>query len=206
MKNDHAVKRPTVPSLAIHTRSRRLRRALQEVWRGLPSGDRATVASCMLRIRAEREWGAPEPIRPNKDNILNTHAAMLIWMGTGDGSVPERAAAIRFRLPVCRLFTYRALRGIVAHEFAHAIRAAQLGAAWARQLERHEGREQKAADRIATRWGFGREIRAMRDERRRTVNPAIAAHKRRILRDLNRQFQRNAAARARSGGEDDEEI
>jgi hypothetical protein len=56
-----------------------------------------------------------------------------------------------FNLPVARLFSDRALRGIAAHELAHAVRAARLGPGWYDTMDANYDREERAADRIATR-------------------------------------------------------
>lgn len=56
-------------------------------------------------------------------------------------------------------------------------------------MQARYGAEERLADAIATRWGFGNEIKASRGERQRTVNP--------ILELLLPEISRRRSARIR---------
>ena len=180
--------------LRILTRSHRIRRALEKVWAKLPSDARQSVASCVEKVCADREWWyLPGTI----DKVNPESAGLYPWAQTDEAN--RRTAVITFSLPVCRLFSDRALIGIVAHEFAHACRAAAHGGnlnargepVWHEKMVRQVQAEERHADRIATEWGFGAHIKALRQERQTKVSGLIEARERQIVRRLRQRDERD---------------
>ncbi len=78
---------------------------------------------------------------------------------------------ILFYKDVFRLFSDKALIGIVAHEFAHALRAFRIGGNWYDEMQKRWRREEKYANKIAATWGFSSNIKAMERERKEIVDP-----------------------------------
>jgi hypothetical protein len=79
---------------------------------------------------------------------------------------PPPGGQITFFLPVFRLYSRKTIVGVVAHELGHALRASRMGPEWHEEMQRRSQREEHEANALASRWGFGTHIRAMRDERR----------------------------------------
>jgi len=77
-----------------------------------------------------------------------------------------------FNLPVVRLFSDKALMGIVAHEFAHARIAARLGEWWHEKMK-PICKVTSAPPTGCVVVGFGKEIRLMRKERDETVTAIL---------------------------------
>lgn len=117
-------------------------------------------------------------------------AAALLPFGTFDElSTRNHKGQIIFCLPLCRRFSDRALIGIVAHEFAHAVRAAALDSEWhEKMLERREI-EETDADRLATEWGFGPCVQQLRDEWT-AVGQWLDVNSARILRQIRDREQK----------------
>lgn len=97
-------------------------------------------------------------------------------------------------LPLCRLFSDAAVVGVVAHELAHAFRAAKLDDGWLERMKGDRGvadqKEENRADAIASAWGFGKQISSMRKERTRVLNPYLAANEMQILGRIEQRNQR----------------
>jgi hypothetical protein len=149
--------------MLVLTRSHRIRNALRTVKARIPSKDWQRINSFVSRA----------------------------WVDTAWQSVC--GAQIRFILPLCRLYTNKAIIGLVAHELAHALRAAHIGKDWLKKMggewdapgaDRKYLLEERRADAIASAWGFGDQIRAMREERRTVLIPYISSHQDRILRQV----------------------
>jgi hypothetical protein len=96
-----------------------------------------------------------------------------------------------FVLPIYRLYTDSAMIGVASHEFAHALRAARYGDDWPEKMgegqrtpeaKRKYEAEERHANAIASSWGFRAQIRAMREERQKFVNPYIRSHEIQIRR------------------------
>lgn len=179
--------------MQVLTRSRRIRKALRVVQSYIPSDNWTVITSFLTWIRVDAGWQTSclgEAVNPTSAELLPLY----------DLQDPKRVAGsqIRFVLPLCRLYSDRALIGLVAHELAHAVRAAKLGQNWlqkmggehsARGADRRYKREERQADGIASGWGFAKEIRAMREERESVLNPYLATHEIRILRQIRRSLQ-----------------
>jgi hypothetical protein len=61
-------------------------------------------------------------------------------------------------LPIFRLFSAKAQIGIMAHELAYAERASRLGHGWHEKMRARYSAEERLANSIAIRWGFGKYI------------------------------------------------
>ena len=180
----------------IRTRSPRLRRAFEAVWGRLSLLDRQRVVNVVEKVVADKEWKwlgfaglNPESAGLYPAARLLKRDGLPLWPSAGGGSA-SRPATLRFHLPVCRLFSDRALRGVVAHELAHAARASRFGEEWHDRFQARYDQEEKAADRLARRWGFVSEIQALRRERRLTVNPWVARHEPTVARRFERRDAR----------------
>jgi len=169
------------------TRSRRIRAAFDSVWRRLSPSSRQKINDVVGWVVARSEWRRlginglnPEsaglyPLLPLPLGLpVLSERTRAIWYDL-EGR-PIRPAIVRFHLPVCRLLSDQALRGVVAHELAHAARAFRVGAEWHDTFQARYDKEETAADRLAALWGFATEIRTLRRERRTIVNPWIDAH------------------------------
>ena len=120
------------------TRSKRVIKAIDRVLWRLPPKDREVIERFVFRITSVRAW---MPV--HVDGVDSTSAMLTRFWKAGDGGIKcerrptgelhcERTgdtyeAQVCFNLPVVRLFSDRALVGIVAHEFAHGCIAARLG-------------------------------------------------------------------------------
>jgi hypothetical protein len=169
--------------MRVSTRSKRITKAIDWVLWRMPPKDREVVERFVFRVKAARAW---TPVGMGVDPT----SAMLapFWKVTDVGVKYDRQArgALRregtsaaydaqvcFNLPVVRLYSDKALVGIVAHEFAHARIAARLGEWWHEKMKAHAQSHERAADRLASSWGFGKEIRLMRQERDETVTAIL---------------------------------
>jgi hypothetical protein len=175
--------------MLIATQSVRLRRIIRFVLSRMPDADRDAVARVVRWIRSEREWhtfGLSE--------LPDRMCARLVPLISLEAAKQQsRQGAIEFFLPICRLFSDEALLGIVAHELAHAVRAAKIGTGWYERMDRRWRVEEREADAIATRWGFGRGIRSMRVERTKHVDPIIRGREREISRRIHKLNERRDA-------------
>ena len=153
--------------MVIATRSGRIRRLLQGVLRRLPQRDRLAIEAFVGRVRCGREWGTHA-----FGGMVDRRAAAL-FPRAPKARGAERQAELVLYLPVCRFFSDQALTGVLAHVFAHAVRAASLGDGWWRILGGQWKREERKADLLATRWGFAPELRARTQERARVLFPRI---------------------------------
>jgi hypothetical protein len=93
-------------------------------------------------------------------------------------------------LPIFRLFSAKAQIGIMAHEFAHAERASRLGQGWHEKMQARHAAEERLANSIAIRWGFGKYVEAMRRERHGSVNPVLEARGPAIVHRALKQTRR----------------
>jgi hypothetical protein len=98
--------------------------------------------------------------------------------------------------------------GVIAHELAHALRAAQIGKGWFKKMvgagndpgaDRKYRLEESMADAIASAWDFRIQIRAMREERREILDPYIRSQENRILRQIHRRYREHEKARPAFG-------
>jgi len=166
------------------TRSKRIVNAIDRVLRRLPREDREAVERFVFRVTAVHAW---TPV--GVTGVDSTTAMLARYWKAGDGGVKcerkptgalhcERTsdsyeAQVSFNLPVVRLFSDKALLGIVAHEFAHARIAARLGQAWHEKMTVRAQTHERAADQLAASWGFEKEIRLMRKERAEKVSAIL---------------------------------
>ena len=189
------------------TRSKSIVKAIDRVLWRLPPKDRRAVKRFVFRVAASRAW------KPVHAGGVDSTAAMLtrFWK-EGDGGVRcerqetgalrcERTgetylAQVEFNLPVVRLFSDKALVGIVAHELAHARIGAMLGEGWYEKMTVRVRAHERAADRLAKSWGFGNEIRLMRKERDEKVS-AILYRREREIRRARKAEIRTSVRRAR---------
>lgn len=178
--------------MRIETRSRRLRSSIRRVLAALPTAHRVKIRAFVVRILSMNSWTPTDFSEPD----FERSAAQVIPHGDLN-HVFLPGANIAFNLPVCRLFSDTALDGIIAHEFAHIVRATKLGDNWFDPGERYDA-EERLADRQAVRWGFRDEIQAMRRERRESVNPALEKRRATIMRQMARAIEnRERSTRAR---------
>ena len=189
--------------MRVCTRSKRVVKAIDRVLLRLPPTDREAIERFVYRVTSVRAW---TPVRVA--GVDATSAMLARFWKAGDGGVKcerqptgalrcERTsdsyeAQVCFNLPVVRLFSDRALVGIVAHEFAHARIAARLGQGWYEKMtvraQAHEG----AADELATLWGFTKEIRLMRKERDERVSAILYSRVKKIRRVRRNEIRRCA--------------
>ena len=131
-----------------HTRSRRITKAIATVLHRMPSEPRQVIKDYVSGISARNEYGIaivgfePEPA--------------MISVGS--------SAHITFVLPVCRLLSDRALLGVVAKQFGHALDAERMSKEGRFHYAPWSALRYTAAESFASSWGFSKEIRAMRDE------------------------------------------
>jgi hypothetical protein len=167
------------------TRVPRIRRLFQSVWRRLPKEERASIARFGLQVRTTREWQLP-------GISLQVDTACGQARAVAGGSVE-----LLFTLPIARLYSDKALRGVVAHELGHAARAVRQGRRWQERMMASYAREERAADRLAETWGFGAELRQGRDVEHPRVLAVIQRRApgitRRALARLRRDYERNRA-------------
>jgi hypothetical protein len=186
--------------MRVSTRSKRITKAIDCVLWRIPPKDRAVVERFVSRVTAACGW---TPI----GTAVDPTSAMLapFWKVSGVGAKYDRQARgapgregtsaghdaqVCFHLPVVRLFSDKALVGIVAHEFAHARIAARLGHWWHEKMMAHLQSHECAADRLASSWGFGKEIRLMRQERDETVAAALYSREHEIRQATKAQIAR----------------
>lgn len=183
--------------MKILTRSSRVRRVLRAVEARVPSGDWQKISSFLTSIETDREWA---PLGMSEE--LDPQAAMLRpFYSFEDGKPTVTGSHILFRLPICRLYSDEAMVGLASHELAHALRAQKIGENWLRKMggiwsagaDSKYQSEERHADRIASKWGFGKEIRAMREERQKVLNPFIASNEQRIMSRLMKRMERQNA-------------
>lgn len=112
----------------------------------------------------------PEP-------TLDVASAQLFTLPPRDGglSTPleDWVPVILVHLPIFKLFSRAAQVGIIAHEMAHARRAARIGSGWLEKLQQRGRAEEHGADKLASKWGFARELGKLDAERRARVNPYL---------------------------------
>ncbi len=116
-------------------------RIVRGVLSRIPSDDRKRVVRFVESLKCERAWQSV-----GLGATVNQSAGGLYPFFYMDGRV---GAFIRFSLPVCRRFSDHALTGIVAHEFAHALRASALTGDWHARMQRQYNAEERHADAIA---------------------------------------------------------
>jgi hypothetical protein len=172
--------------MKIVTQSHRIREALQRVSRRIPLQDWRVIGSFLMRIRAEREWR----IAGLADHVDPTSAGLFPILGRHFEPVP--GGQIIFFLPVLRLYSRTAIVGVVAHELGRALRASKMGSDWHEQMQRRWQREDHEANALASRWGFRPHIRAMREERRRVLNPYLSSREQKILGRIHRRDKEQA--------------
>ena len=168
--------------MVIATRSGRIRRILERILRRLPQKDRLAIEAFVGRVRCGRAWGTYA-----FGSMVDGRAAALFPRApTARGA--ERQAELVLYLPVCRLFSDKALTGIVAHGLAHAVRAVSLGEGWWRLLGDRWKQEERKADLLAMRWGFAPELHASAQEQVRVVLPRIEESERHIVTSIARRI------------------
>ena len=187
--------------MRLFTRSKRVIKAIDRVLWRLPPEDREAIERFVFRVTSVRAW---TPIRVAG---VDSTAAMLAryWKAGDDGVKCKRQptgallcertgdtyeAQVCFNLPVVRLFSDRALVGIVAHEFAHARIAARLGQGWYEKMTARSQTHERAADGLATSWGFGKEIGLMRKERDAKVSAILYSQVKDSRRERRAEIRR----------------
>jgi hypothetical protein len=162
-----------------------IRRALLDVLGRLPKEDRIAITAFVSFVACDASW---ETL--GLGSAINQTAGQLRPFYRQIGA-QAYIAQVRFSLPVARLFSARGLRGVVAHEFAHARRAAEFGKGWHETMQRRWRREEIEADALACAWGFSREIKAKDYDRQTVVTPHIASREAGLLRRIDERFQAN---------------
>src|SRR5215470_465620 len=187
--------------MRLFTRSTRIIKAIDRVLWRLPPKDREAIERFVFRVASVRAW---TPVRVAG---VDSTAAMLAryWKAGGDGVKCKRQptgallcertgdtyeAQVCFNLPVVRLFSDKALLGIVAHEFAHARIAARLGQGWYEKMTARSQTHERAADSLAASWGFGKEIGLMRKERDAKVSAILYSQVKDSRRERRAEIRR----------------
>jgi hypothetical protein len=165
--------------VVIATQSTRIRRILEQVLCRLPARDHLAVGGFVRWIRCERDWKTYA-----QGHMVDRRAAALLPLAKVKRTGGDPQAQLVLSLPVCRLFSDEALTGILAHAFAHAVRAARSGTGWWWIMQDQWKSEEQKADLLATRWGFASELRARTHERSRVVLPAIDERESRIVSSI----------------------
>jgi len=176
--------------MRVETRSRSVVEAVGIVLRRMPSEARKKVEEFVTVVRADRDFhmlglGGIDPT-----------SAMLAptWKSLSDIGSTNYNAQIVVTLPIFKLSSAKSQIGIVAHEFGHAWRASQFGKGWHEYMQTRHAAEERLADDWSQRWGFEDNIKIMRDERRRIVNPLLEEQEpvimRRILDQARRQQEK----------------
>ncbi len=101
--------------MRILTRSRRIKRAVQAALARIPAKDRQTIMSFVTWVRVDTAWrlvGLVE-VQQSAAELLPLYEREAPFE-TERGKPPT--GQIIFLLPVCRLFSDKALIGIAAHE------------------------------------------------------------------------------------------
>src|SRR5437879_3472168 len=102
-------------AVTLCTRSRSIRSAVRRVLQQMPKADRRALESVVAQIRCKREWS--ESGLFGEGGIDETAGATLPLFGDFTSSPDRCRVQIVFCLHVFRMFTGRARRAIVAHEF-----------------------------------------------------------------------------------------
>jgi hypothetical protein len=146
-----------------------------------------TVEEFVARVTASSEYLMMSGVSGDFDRA----SAMLapFWIDL-TCAIYKYEPQIIVTLPIFRLFSREAQVGIMAHEFAHAVRAARLGRGWHKKMLSRYAAEERLANSIAVRWGFRANITAMRRERREVVGPRLELRGRRFMRQLMRSVER----------------
>ncbi len=177
--------------MKVLTRSRRVRSALKSVLGRMTDVDRRALESVVVRVFCETAWSVY-----GLAGSINESAGELrpLYPDLNFNDL-ECRGQIRFRLHLCRMYSDGALRGVVAHEFAHAVRASRRRkgtlADWFKAVmaDRRYWHEERQADALAASWGFAREIRSMRNEHRKVIGPFVLAHEPEIRRRMVRRWE-----------------
>jgi hypothetical protein len=166
------------------TRSKRIRSALKTAFHRLSPKDRTKVEDFLSRIVAHREW---TPLRLSGFDPASAMVAPF-FLSIADLKSKKYGCQLVFHLPVARLFSRKALIGIVAHELAHVHIAATLGEGWYEQMKRRERAHERRADRLADSWGFTAEIARVYEERVKRVNPILDKRESYIMKRIGRTW------------------
>lgn len=134
--------------MQILTRARRIRNALRVVLARLPAKDRQRITAFITRVGTDTAWNLGLCGVPAEQT---SGGLFPLYDGLNMAAPPK--GQLRFSLPVCRLFTDRALVGVVAHEMAHALRASTMGPQW---LERMGGTSEIGVEEAGRRCPRGR--------------------------------------------------
>jgi hypothetical protein len=171
--------------MMILTRSRRIHIALRVVRARIPAKDWRTISSFLCWIRAQSEWKTL-----GLQSEVDKSGGGLFPLFELDVDIREQKnprGQVIFTLPICRLYSDKALIGLVAHELAHAVRAAKLGPGWYERMDCRYRAEERIADAMASRWGFRSHSRAHRHEQKTFVLPTLDSQEARILRLIMRR-------------------
>jgi hypothetical protein len=163
--------------MQIDTRSQQVIRAIDAVFARMPIRARTIVEDFIEVIRTRSDY----PTFGLTD--IDPTSAMLAPLYNGfhfDSYTPQ----VLVTLPIFQLFSPNAQVGIMAHEFAHAVRACKLGPGWHEKMQTRYAAEERLADLMADRWGFSNERAARVRERRSTVNPWLDLRRSKILRRM----------------------
>lgn len=168
------------------TRSARILKLVRRVFQKIPEEDRVRIQRFLSAVRCSKEWN----LLGLGMEINQTAGGLYPIFSLTSGQFQPIGAFVEFNLPICRLFSDRAMVGIVAHEFAHARRASRIQGDWDAKMRQRYRAEERHADAIATTWGFGPNIEAMRRERREIVTPYVEKHEVLIVGQVLRRNQR----------------
>jgi hypothetical protein len=124
---------------------------------------------------------------------IDTASAMLapLYRNVEALGTDDYEAYVVVTLPIFRMFSPKARIGIIAHEFAHSVRALKLAPGWERKMQARYAANEKLANAQAIRWGFGEEIKTNHRERHKTINPWLEAQTPKILRRMTEKYRRD---------------
>ena len=171
-------------TVKVLTRSKRIKSALTTVLNRLPSAARIKVEGFLFRITTNRGW------RTLGLGDFDPSSAVVapLFLSLDQIGTSRYKCQLYFNLPIVRLFSNKALIGIVAHELAHVHIAAELGKGWHEKMKRRERAYELAANRLAERWGFAAEIARMHEERLKKVNLILDKRARCIMTRINTKY------------------
>ena len=173
------------------TRSTRIRALVRRVLKRIPKGDRDSILGFVGALKCSTEWETE-----GLGGEIGLRAGGLFPLYYPDSNRID--SFIEFNLPICRLYSDRAMMGIIAHEFAHASRASQVTGDWHEKMQRRYNAEERHADEIARAWGFGSHIDTRHREHSVVVEPFVMSRRTQIYQQIARTNARRAEVRMRN--------
>jgi hypothetical protein len=173
--------------MKLQTRSKAVVEAVATVLRRMPAEARRQVEQGVVVIRTNRNF------QVFGLGGIDTASAMLapLYRNLEALGSDDYEAYVAVTLPIFRVFSPKAQIGIIAHEFAHAVRALRLAPGWEKKMQARYAVNEKLANAQAIRWGFGEEIKANHRERQKTINSWLEEQTPKILRRMSEKYRRD---------------